>query len=110
MVLDNDPMRQIENLVQIIEFVLYVALPIFILSTLYLISVVKKTDFDLVNNAVTNPIIPDLDLNFFTKLQDNYLQTEKSKIPAYANRFSLYALIGGFFLMFVLVITQELFR
>ncbi len=103
-------MKSITCVIGLIEVALWAALPIFIASTLYLISVVKKSDFNMIKDTVTNPVIPNLDLSFFRRLQEKYLLVKKNKIPALVNRFSFYVLIGGFFLMFFLVIVQELTR
>jgi len=101
-------MKYLDQIIGVIEILLYVALPIFVASTLYLISVVKKSNYKLVKDAVTNPVFPNIDLNFFRKLQENYLQIRTNKIPALGNRVSFYTIIIGFVLLFLLVIAQEL--
>ena len=101
-------MKSLDWIVSLIEILLYVALPIFFASTLYLISVVRKSNYKLARDAVTNPVLPNIDLSFFRKLQDEYLLMRKNKIPALANRVSFYTLIIGFILLFILVIAQEL--
>ena len=101
-------MKFLDWIIGFIEILLYSALPIFIASTLYLISVIKKSNYKLARDAVTNPVFPNIDLGFFRKLQDEYLLVRKNRIPALANRVSFYILIFGFILLFSLVIVQEL--
>ena len=103
-------MNSLAWLINLIEVVLYVALPIFAVSTLYLISVVKKSNYNLVRDSVTSPVFPNIDLSFFGKLQKEYLLVRKNKIPTLANRFSFYTIIIGFFILFFLIIAQELSR
>ena len=101
-------MKSLDQIISLIEILLYVTLPIFIASTLYLLSVVKKNNYKLARDAVTNPVFANIDLSFFRKLQDNYLLIRKNKIPALINRVSFYTLIIGFILLFFLVIANEL--
>ena len=101
-------MKAIDWFINLIEILLYLSLPIFIGSTLYLISVVKKKNYKIVRNAVTNPVFPNIDLNFFGKLQNEYLKTRKNIIPVLINRLTFYILIIGFILLFILVIIKEL--
>lgn len=103
-------MAYLEEIIRLVEILLYVALASFIISTLYLISVVKKSNYKLVRNAVTNPVFPNIDLSFFRKLQNEYLLLKKNKIPALVNRISSLILIIGFFILFFLIIAQELYR
>ncbi len=103
-------MKSLNWIISLVEILLYVALPVFAASTLYLISVVKKRRYKLVKGAVTNPLFPNIDLSFFRKLQNEYLLMRKNKIPALANRVSFFTLIIGLFLLFFLVIVQELSR
>jgi hypothetical protein len=103
-------MKSLDCIISLVEILLYVALPVFVVSTLYLISFVKKSNYKLAKDAVTNPVFPNIDLNFFRKLQNEYLLLRKNKIPALANRVSFLTLIIGFFLLFFLVIVQELSR
>jgi hypothetical protein len=103
-------MKTIELISRVVEFFMYVSLPIFASSTLYLISVVKKKNYKFIKNAVTNPVIPNIDMRFFKNLQNEYLSVRKNKIPAFANRISFSMLIFGFILLFFLVILQELIR
>jgi hypothetical protein len=101
-------MKSLDGIITLLEILLYIALPMFVVSTLYLISVVKKSNYKLVKDAVRNPVFPNIDLSFFRKLQDNYLLMRKNKIPALANRFSFYTLIVVFILLFLFVIAKEL--
>ena len=64
-------MNSLATLINALEVLLYIALPTFIVSTLYLISVVKKSKYDLVKKSVTNPIFPNLDLGFFPSFSRN---------------------------------------
>ncbi len=103
-------MKDFNTLISLLEILLYIAGPIFIITTLYLISVVKKYNFELIDEAIKNPIIPNLDLGFFKKLQDEYLLLKKNKFPALANRYSFFILIISFLSLFLLVIFQEMMR
>jgi len=103
-------MVYLEVIISLVETLLYVALVSFIVSTLYLISVVKKSNYKIVRCAVTNPLFPNIDLNFFRKLQNEYLRLQKNKIPALINQISSFIMIIVFFLLFLLVIIQELYR
>ena len=98
------------NVIQILEYSLYGALAVFIVSTLYLINTVKKENLKLVKSAVTNPIFPNLNLSFFSQLRDEYHRVRKSNLLISLNKISFYMLIFGVMLLFVLVISQELFR
>ena len=101
-------MKSLDQIISLIEILLYVTLPIFIASTLYLLSIVKKSNYKLAKDAVTSPVFPNIDLSFFRKLQDNYLLIRKNKIPALINRASFYTLIICFILLFLLIIANEL--
>lgn len=103
-------MESLGWIINLIEMLLYVVLPVFVVSTIYLISVVKKSNYKLVRDAVTNPVLPNIDLSFFRKLQKEYLRIRNNKIPALANRISFFALIIGFLILLLLVIVQELIR
>jgi hypothetical protein len=101
-------MKYLNQIIKLVEVLLYVALPMFVASTLYLISVVKKHNYELPRDAVTNPVFPNIDLSFFKKLQESYLLIRTNKIPAFCNRVSFYTLIIGFIFLFFLIIVQEL--
>ncbi|PQP35415.1 hypothetical protein C6A37_02690 [Desulfobacteraceae bacterium SEEP-SAG9] len=103
-------MKSLDWIISLVEVLLYVALPLFVASTLYLISVVKKSNYKLAKDAVTNPVLPNFNLSFFRKLQNEYLLMRKNKIPALANRVSFFTLIISFLLLFFLVMIQELSR
>lgn len=93
-----------------LEPFLYVALFCFIASTWYLIILVKKSNYKLIKNSVTNPLIPDLDLSFFKKLQEEYRRQRSNPIPVIINRISFYFLIYGFIIMILIVFSQEIVR
>ena len=101
-------MESLNWTIGVIEIVLYVALLLFIVSTVYLIIVVKKSNYKLIKDAVTNPVLPNIDLGFFKNLQNEYLLIRKNKIPALTNRLSFFILVFGFFLLLILVVVQEL--
>lgn len=103
-------MGHLPFLINILETVLYIALPALILSTLYLISVVKKHNYELVQKSITNPIFPNIDLGFFRKLQEEYVSVKKNKIPALINKISFYCVTLGFITLLILVILQEMNR
>ena len=97
-------------LIQIIEILLYISILVFIVTTFYLIETVKKSDHQMLRNAVRNPILPNIDLGFFNKLQKRYLVQHKSRIPPVANRISFFAMIILFSLLFVFVVVRESLR
>ena len=101
-------MGYLSILINLLEIVLYVALPIFILSTLFLISVVKKCNYKIIKNSITNPIFPNIDLGFFKKIQREYMLIRKNKAPALINNISFYILILGFIALLLLVMTKEM--
>ncbi len=103
-------MEYLPFLINFLETVLYIALPTFILSTLYLISIVKKNDYEFVQKSLTNPIFPNIDLGFFRKLQEEYISVKKNRIPAFINKFSFYCVTIGFITLLLLVIIQEMIR
>jgi len=74
----------------ILEILLYILGGCFIVSTYILVLSAKKTNFDLVKNAITNPFIPDFDLSIFKKLQDEYVRQRSNHIPAIINKFSIF--------------------
>jgi hypothetical protein len=102
-------MKVLALIINFLEILLYISLPLFIASTLYLISVVKKSNYKLIKDAVTNPIIPNIDLRFFGKLQNEFLKIRKNGLPPLVNKVSFYIIIIGFILLFILVVMQEMF-
>ena len=103
-------MKSLNWIIGFIEIVLYVALPLFIVSTIYLIMVVKRSNYKLIKEAVTNPVLPNFDLGFFKNLQNEYLLVHRNKIPALANRLSFLTLVVGFFLLLIFVVVQEIIQ
>jgi len=103
-------MKDLEVLIKVIEIVLYVSMPLFIASTAYLILVVKKSNYALVKEAISNPILSDIDFKFFKKLRIEYLKVRKHVIPAFVNKITFWTMVGGFSLLFILVIIQELIK
>jgi hypothetical protein len=93
-----------------LEALLYVALFFFIASTWYLIFLVKKNNYKLIKNSVSNPLFPNIDLSFFRKLQEEYRRQRSNPIPAIINRVSFYFLIYGFIVMILLVFSHEIVR
>ena len=103
-----------ENIIEIIEFfiriteiILYINLPFFFGSTYYLIVKVKEVNMELIRDAVTNPIIPDLDLNFFSELRNEYRKNYKNNIIPIVNKISCYISFGSIF-FFLMVIIQDI--
>jgi hypothetical protein len=103
-------MNNISSIINLVETILYIALPVFILSTLYLINIVKKNNYKMIKNSVTNPYFPNIDLSFFNKLQKEYLLIKTNKIPAAINKISFYFTVLGFIILLLLVIFQEMTR
>ena len=103
-------MDQIGIGIKAIEILLYIALPSFIGSTYYLVVVVKKTNMKLVKSGIINPWFPNIDLGFFTKLQEEYKRQRSNRIPAIINKISFYIIVVGFISLFLMVIAQELLR
>ncbi|HHB77410.1 MAG TPA: hypothetical protein ENK84_12870 [Desulfobulbus sp.] len=96
--------------IKIVETLLYIALPSFIVSTYYLVIVAKKTNMKLVESGITNPLFPNIDLNFFRKLQEEYKRQRSSRIPTTINKISFYIVVIGFISLFLMVIAQEFLR
>ena len=103
-------MNLLGDCIKIIEILLWIAGPIFIGSTYYLIIVVKKTDMKLIKDAITNPLLPNLDLGFFGKLQEEYGRQRSNRIPATINKISFYIVVVGFLSLFLMVIGQAFLR
>ena len=104
-------MVQLEIGIKIVEMLLYIALPSFIGSSCYLIIAVKKTNMNLVKNAMINPLWPNIDLSFFSKLQEEYKKYHRSNhVIATINKISFYVLVVGFISLFLMVIAQEFLR
>lgn len=103
-------MTNLSFYIEFLETVLYIALPVFVLTTFYLISVVKKHNYKLIQKSITNPILPNIDLGFFKKLQEEYVLIKKNKIPALINKISFYSITLGFIVLLLLVVIQEMNR
>lgn len=97
-------------ILQILEVFLGVLLVMFISSTVYLVYVVKRHNYRLIKDSISNPIFPNLDLRFFKKLQDEYLLVNRRKWPATINKLSFYGVIFCFFSLIFMTFIQELFR
>ena len=103
-------MEYISSYIRTIEIVLYIVLPIFIISTFALIQAVKKYNFQIIKNGIKNPFFPNIDLGFFNNLQKEYVSHNKNKILAFLNKISFYISIIGSILLFLSVILEELLR
>lgn len=103
-------MDQLGISIKIVEILLYIALPSFIGSTYYLVIVVKKTNMKLVKSGVTNPLFPNIDLGFFSKLREEYKCQRSNRIPAIINKISFYIVVVGFLSLFLMIIAQEFLR
>ena len=103
-------MVQLEIVIKIVEALLYIALPSFILSTFYLIVVVKKTNIRLVKSGVENPLFPNIDFRFFKKLREEYKRHRSNRTPCIINKISFYILVVGFISLFLMAIAQEFLR
>ena len=64
----------------------------------------------MVENAISNPILPNFDFSFFSELQREYMRISGKTYPANLNKMSLYFGVGGFIVFFALVILGEAFR
>ena len=64
----------------------------------------------MIEQAVTNPIIPNFDLRFFSELQKEYKRITGQSLLAITNKLVLYFGVGGLFLLFALVIASEATR
>ena len=103
-------MEHVYFVIKILENILYIALPSFILSTYYLIIFVKKRNIKLIKNSIKNPLWPNLDLNFFKKLQEEYKLEKSCYLPVIINRVSFYTVIIGFIFLLLMVVAQEFLR
>jgi len=61
-----------ESILKFYDPILYIVVVVFPVTTLMLVRVVKRKNMELISGAVTNPILPNLDLRFFSKLQSEY--------------------------------------
>ncbi len=93
--------------IKLIESILLISLLVFIFSTFYMIRVVKKKNTKFIRNAVTKPFMPNIDLSFFSKLRENYTIITKSRLVAISNKFSVYLLLYGYILFFILILFNE---
>ncbi len=103
-------MDNISFFIKVIEIVLYIILPIFIISTFVLIQAVKKHNYQMIKDAIKNPLFPNIDLGFFGNLQKEYVSHNKNKSLALLNKISFYVTIIGLILLFLSVIFEKLFR
>lgn len=101
-------MKSLEVFIRAMEILLYTSMPLFIASTVYLIAVVRKSSYDLMRNAVKNPILPAIDLSFFKKLRVTYESVGKNRFPSAVNGITFWTTVGGFVVLLILVITKEL--
>jgi hypothetical protein len=97
-------------LIAILEKILFVCIFVFPISTIALIRTVKRKNMELVKNAISNPILPDLDLNFFAKVQNEYIRITGKHTLTSVNKISFYLSIFAFILMFFCVVINEMFR
>ncbi len=103
-------MVQLGMSIKIVEILLYIALPCFIGSTYYLIVITKKTNMELVKSGIKNPLFPNIDLSFFSKLREEYKRQRPNHILTIINKISFYITVGGFISLFLMVIAQEFLR
>ena len=103
-------MTTLNMIIHLSEITLYVALLVFISTTMYLIRKVKRSNFEFVSNAVRNPLLPNFNLNFFKKLQERYVATYGGTLLPIVNRISFITLMTAFFLLFFSAIARELFQ
>jgi len=103
----NTTVNIIEKLINDIDILLYISMFSFIISTCILIRSVKKTNYDLVKNAVTNPFFPNIDLSFFSQLQNECKKNNKNKISVIVNKISFYSAFIGFIVYFILIIVEQ---
>lgn len=62
----------------------------------------------LIKGAVKNPVIPDLDLNFFSELRKEYKKNYKNSIIPIINKISFYITFGSIFLLLMIIIQDVL--
>jgi len=103
-------MINMESIEIILEKLLYVAVVVFPISTLILINKVKKDNYRFVKDAVKNPILPDLNLNFFGILRREYIRITGKRVLVNLNKTSQYILVLCIALLFLVSIITELFR
>jgi len=99
-----------ESAIKIVEIILYACVVLLPVTSLLLIRVVKKVNLKIIEQAVTNPIIPNFDLCFFSELQKEYKRITGQSLLPITNKLALYFGIGGLFLLFALVIVSEITR
>ena len=96
-----------ESITKFYDPILYVVVIVFPVTTLMLIRVVKKEKTELVSGAVSNPILPNLDLRFFSKLQGEYRRITGKNTLAVINKLSFWLTLVGLFLNFIVPIIIE---
>ena len=96
------------DLLKFIEVEMILNVIVFPLSTLLIIQTVKRFNFDLVDNAVKNPIVPDINLNLFSKLRKEYTLSTGKKLLPIINKISQYGLFAGFIVLFAISTYQEM--
>jgi len=96
-----------ELIINVLEVFLYISGFCFIISTCILVRSVKKSNYNLVKNAVTNPFFPNIDLSFFSKLQNECKKNNKNKIFVIVNKISFYFSTIGFIVFFIMIIAQD---
>ena len=100
----------IEQTISFVEIIIYSSMALFILTTLYLIVIVKKHVLMFIENSVSNPVFSNLDMIFLKNLRIKYIDTGRKKSIAYINLYSFYTLIVSFFVLFIGSIVLELTR
>lgn len=94
-------------LVEFLDKLVYVSLPVFAISTFYLLVTVKKKDRNFVSDYQNDSTIPDIDLSFFSRLQSAHYSYYKQKTPVVINKISFYLTVIGFIVFFLLAILEN---
>ncbi len=96
-----------EDLISVIEYILYICVVVFPISTLLLIQKVKKENLKFIDEAVKRPIIPNVDLGFFSDLRNKYHRITGQKFLVNINKISFYFMLICFPLLFILIVAAE---
>ena len=103
-------MNTINEFISILEILLYVVFFIFIPTTAYLIFAVKKINYSLIKSAVKNPLLPNIDLNFFNSVRSEYLSHNKDSFIPLINKISSRTMVIIFAMLFLLTIIHDFIR
>lgn len=77
------------------ENITSICVVIFGITLFWMIRTVRKRDFEMVKNALTNPLWPRTNLRFFVQVYKKYVTITRSRILVIINLVSLFFVLVG---------------